>query len=433
MFFLAWCVMTVAVAFFFRIAIKLRSAPLIISLMFFTLIYVVRPGMLLLGANLIDPALFGKPDVLATGALAYALVYVLTALLTVMFLIGSQGMFGAGVYPSVGPKIDRLVMLAAIVFTLVSIPIGLQLYMKYGSIQGVLYASKISKDLQGTFGVRQIVGLGAFFSATTFLGEWQGARRLLPSLLFAGMFFVDLFIFSLWGSRLEPFVLLSGVMLVMVSKNGIITGKSLLSFVVLGALLLGSATFLYIYRLAELAGSWEVAMSRDLATTTAVSLHMTRFDSLMLVVQDFLSSRNSREGADFMNGLYMSVPRFLWPGKPESLLIGQWFRQWYEPDAVNGWTVGGPGEYLVNFGLLGVTIGGVVYGLLLTAAHNGFRKMGRQHPLSIMTSFVMILIVAPEGSIIQIIPRIILWCIPIWGICFLSRTRLSARQQVAAR
>lgn len=423
---LAWVVILVIVGVFFKVAMKLKSAPLLISLMFFSLIYVLRPGMLLLGANLISPSLFGSPDLLATSALIYSSVYTIFALITVLVFTISRVSFGAGLYPKVGPNVDEIVRVFAFLLTLVAIPIGLHLYMRFGSIQGVLYASKISKELQGTFASRQLVGLAAFFMSVTLLVEWQGRRRIILMFIYGGFFFLNLFIFSLWGSRLEPLVLLSGIMLVMVSRNGIISAKTLLKFVALGIVLLGSATFLYIYRLAELAGSWQVAMSRDIATTTAVSLHMTRFDSLMLVTQDFLNPLASRNGDDFLNGLIMAIPRLVWPEKPESLLIGQWFRQWYEPDAVNGWTVGGPGEYLVNFGPMGLVIGGVIYGMLLMTAHNGFCKMGRQHPLSVMTSFVVVLIVVPEGSIIQLIPRVILWVFPIWAVCVLSRIRSSS-------
>ncbi len=423
MFLTAWVLMILTLVTFFWVALRMKSAPIIISLMFFSMIYFLRPGMILVGANLINPALFGAVDDLAAQALMYAFLYTAAALVTVLFFETVVPGFGRSLYPTPTVQVETIVRVSAVVFSLGAVLIGLQLLARYGSVQGVIYASKISKDLAGTFAVRQVVGLGAFLASVAFLTEFQKGH-LIKGLIFGGFFLTNLFVFSLWGSRLEAFVMLSGAMLFVVARGGTITGRALVTFAFYGALLLGGATFLYIYRLAELAGSWEVALSRDLATTTAVSLHMTRFDSLMLVVQDFLTTLTSREGEDFFNGLIMAIPRAVWPDKPAQLLIGQWFRQWYEPNAVNGWTVGGPGEYLVNFGIVGVLIGGIVYGLLLTIIHNGYKKMGMTAPLSVMTSFILVLIVVPEGSIIQMIPRIILWCIPIWTLVLVARVRL---------
>lgn len=426
MFLAAWILMTLTLTAFFVLALKMRSAPIIISLMFFSLIYCIRPGMIYVGANLINPALFGATQDLATSALMYALLYTFAAFVTVFFLEATKPGIGQALFPKPGGQIDEFVRAGAIVFSLLGLVVGMQLLMRFGSVQGVIYASKISKDLAGTFAVRQVVGLGAFLASVAFLTAWQ--RKQIPgALFFAGCFFLNLFVFSLWGSRLEAFVLLSGSMLFMAARAGVITGKALVKFSLAGAALLFVATFLYIYRLAELAGSWEIALSRDLATTTAVSLHMTRFDSLMLVVQDFTTTLNSRQGEDFFNGMIMAIPRAIWPDKPSQLLIGQWFRQWYEPNAVNGWTVGGPGEYLVNFGTMGVLIGGVIYGLLLTIIHSGFVKMGETSPFSVMLSFVLVLIVVPEGSPIQMIPRVILWVVPIFLLVIAARVRWQAR------
>ena len=100
---------------------------------------------------------------------------------------------------------------------------------------------------------------------------------------------------------------------------------------------------------------------------------------------------------------------------------------------MNGWTVGGSAEYLVNFGFVGVLTGGCVYGLLLTIIHNGYKKMGMTAPLSVMTSFILVLIVVPEGSIIQMIPRIILWCFPSWTLVLVARVRLRSAAPHHAR
>jgi oligosaccharide repeat unit polymerase len=345
------------------------------------------------------------------------------AMLTVVMFNRILQPVGASFFPKCGPSIDKSIRVAAILFSLLAIVVALQLFKRYGSYQAVIYASKISKELEGTFGTRQIVALAAFFAITSGLN-----LRKEPGHRFRGMFYfalgaLNLYIFSLWGSRLEVFVMISGTVLFLFTKGRPITKRALLRFGIFGLGLLTFATWLYILRLYQLSGSWEIALSRDLFTTTAISLHMTRFDSLMLVVQDFNAGGDLRNGEDFYNGLIMVIPRFIWANKPSSLLIGQWFRQYYEPSAVNGWTVGGPGEYLINFGFFGVLLGGFLYGLMLCIVHSGIKKMGAGTPIAVMVSFVLVLIVIPEGSIIQMIPRIILWVVPIWAVLLMSQFR----------
>lgn len=425
MFFLAWMLICAALGLFFWVALSLRSAPIVLSLMFFALIYCIRPAMIMLGANLVNPALFNDSAELGAFALIYAFLYLSAALVTVVILSAVRPGLGAGLFPEMSSRVDTVSALVAILLTIVAMGIGVQLFLKFGSLQAILFAAKITKDLAGTFGLRSLVGLGAFFSSVALLISLRD-RRIGKTAIFSLCFGINLFVFSLWGTRLEAFVLLSGTLLVLTSRAGQIDLWGIAKFSVWGFCLLFGATVLYIYRLAQLSGSWEVAFSRDLTTTTAVSMHMTRFDSLMLVVQDFTSGLHTRVGEDFYNGLIMVIPRALWPDKPSQLLIGQWFRQWYEPNAVNGWTVGGPGEYLVNFGLAGVILGGIVFGVMLTVIHSGYRKMGADQPLSVMLSVVLVLIVVPEGSPIQLLPRVVLWCIPIWLVVWAARMRLRA-------
>lgn len=55
MFLTAWLLMILMLITFFWVALRMKSAPIIISLMFFSMIYFLRPGMILVGANLINP------------------------------------------------------------------------------------------------------------------------------------------------------------------------------------------------------------------------------------------------------------------------------------------------------------------------------------------------------------------------------------------
>lgn len=392
----------------------MNSVPIIVSLMFFSLIYILRPIMLLLGADTISPNLYSNVNVLGTYAILYALTYLGIAVLTVVTFHRILEPIGNRLFQKSDPATDGAIRAAAIIFSLLSIIVAAQLFQQYGGYQAVVYASKVAKDLEGTFGTRQIVALAALFSIVTALNLRRTPGRKTRAWFFFCLGAGNLYIFSLWGSRLEIFVMISATLFDLFIRGRTVTKRTLIQFSIFGLGLLALATWLYILRLAQLSGSWDIAVSRDLFTTTAISLHMTRFDSLMLVIQDFATGAALRNGEDFYNGLIMVIPRVFWPDKPSSLLIGQWFRQYYEPTAINGWTVGGPGEFLVNFGVVGVLMGGMFYGIMLCIIHSGIKKIGEGMPLAVMMSFVLVLVVFPEGSMIQMIPRIVLWVIPIW-------------------
>ena len=88
------------------------------------------------------------------------------------------------------------------------------------------------------------------------------------------------------------------------------------------------------------------------------------FDALLLAVRDWPSAHPYRGGEDFIVGAEGIVPRAMWPGKPANVRPGSWFRQVYEPTHPNGWPLGAVGDWYLNFGLLGVLVGGGLSGLL---------------------------------------------------------------------
>jgi len=392
--------------------------------MFFGMIYVLRPTMLLLGANPIEPQIFYDLSVNGSLACLSAALFCLLANLSFIYSRTLLVPIGRGLFPLATPSFYKLSGVFTLVLSGLSFLIVLSIFQKFGSVQGIVYAAKIEKSLQGTFAQRQIVALAAFFAITTGMHYfYEPNRNRLNAAFYLSLGGFNLFAFSLWGSRLEAFVMISAVIIYVASGGKELTKQALSKFMIAGLGLLSLATLLYIVRLAQLS-SWDVANSRDLFTTTAISLHMTRFDSLTLVHQDFSSPSTWRDGIDFYNGLIMSIPRSIWPGKPEDLLIGQWFRRVYQPSAVNGWTVGAPGEYLINFGWFGVLLGGAAWGVIMGILDAGLKfKIGQETPLGVMTGVVLALIVLPEGSPIQLLPRTILWVIPIWLTIMAARVR----------
>jgi len=398
---------------FMRKALRVGSVPVVLSLAFLALTHGARPAMLILGADPFTVALPPDTGDLSTRAMLYVTLYLGCAWIA----------FGV-TRPLVAPAIQvmprisiprfhrglRWTVRVAVVFALWLI--GWQ-FSRYGSLGDILVAAKIDKALAGTFGLRQIAGIGAIsaliLAADILISQRDKPARAVPWLAAAA---ISCFAFSLWGSRMEVGVLLLGFAATLaVGRAGGMSRQALMRLILWGGVLTVGVTWLYIYRLDVLNGGH--VRERDLQTTVAISLHMVRFDALMLVVQDFSNLGDLRKGEDFLNGLLIAVPRAVWEGKPDILLIGRWFRALYEPWAFNGWAVGVVGEYLLNFGTLGVVAGGTIYGTILQMIHRIYLKLGRTDPFSIMLCTVLTLLVFPEGSIIQALPRLILWVLPL--------------------
>jgi hypothetical protein len=398
---------------FMKKAIRVGSVPVVLSLAFFALTHGTRPLMLILGAAPFTAAL--PPDIgdLASRAMLYVLLYLACAWIA----------FGI-TRPILGPAVAVMPRMSAVHFrwgmrwtvriaTVFAIWLIVWQFSRYGSLSDILIAAKIDKALAGTFGLRQIAGLGAIgafmLAADIYVSRRYSTLRAIPWLAAAG---ICCFAFSLWGSRMEIGVLLLGfVAALAVGRGGEMSRPVLLKMIFWASILTAIVTWLYIYRLDLLSGGR--MRERDLSTTVAISLHMVRFDALMLVVQDFGDANTLRKGEDFLNGVLIAVPRAIWEGKPDILLIGRWFRALYEPWAFNGWAVGVVGEYLLNFGTLGVVVGGMIYGTILQMIHRIYLRLGRTDPFSIMLCTVLTLLVFPEGSIIQALPRFVLWVGPL--------------------
>lgn len=127
----------------------------------------------------------------------------------------------------------------------------------------------------------------------------------------------------------------------------------------------------------------------------AISMHGSQFDALMLAIRDFDVASGLRWGEDFFAGLAAMVPRQIWPDRP-IFNIGYWFRQMYEPQTQNGWPITPIGEWLVNFGWLGVAAGGALSGYILRAAQRVYDDLWR-NPWSMMMCVTVALFVAPGG------------------------------------
>lgn len=436
MFLIAFSVLVILLLFLLFLAINHNHTAAIVAIGFFCLIYLGRPLTLLFGAETVTPENLSEINLLGAKAAYIIVAFIVSAFVAFLCSRLVAVPLAIAVFPSrISPTSEHIFRLVGIAFALVSLVGIFVLFYTYGSAQNIISASKIDKALAGTFVIRQLAGLGAFFCLSLSVNSIRKKGSVFNTALLLLGGSTCLLSFLLWGTRLEVFVLLAGFgYCFAVTQDGILTSAAFLRIVALAVLFLVVATALYILRLYQLSGSWEIVFRRDLMTIVAISLHMIRFDALMLVIQDFWIPGELRNGEDFLNGILIAVPRFLWVDKPDSLLIGQWFRQYYEERAVNGWAIGAPGEYLLNFGFPGVIAGGAIYGFMLRVLESGYRRLDMSHPVAILIVFICVLIVFPEGSIIQIIPRIVLWIVPIWSLMILGNymDRLRAQKRLSS-
>lgn len=155
----------------------------------------------------------------------------------------------------------------------------------------------------------------------------------------------------------------------------------------------------------------DASMWRQLSLAT----NATYYDAAMLSFRDWPSEHDYRNGYDFVTGLVAFVPRVLWAGKPDSIAPGRWFRQVYQPDKVNGWPMGAAGLWYLNFGWLGLILGGLLSGLLLGA----LAKAQRLRPDNGLNTAVAVMVgvfVVGIGWDSDTLLRLLIWVGPLWVI-----------------
>ncbi|MDQ4143769.1 MAG: oligosaccharide repeat unit polymerase, partial [Actinomycetota bacterium] len=165
----------------------------------------------------------------------------------------------------------------------------------------------------------------------------------------------------------------------------------------------------------------DVLISGEVAGTIAgettirqvsVAANVTYYDALILAKRDWTSTYPLREGEDYVIGLSGVVPRIVWESKPPNVSPGSWFRRVYEPEKVNGWPIGPVGEWYVNFGVVGVFLGGFISGVLIRIISRA-EQNSLPTPLSYVSLVGLSLFIFPMGYNTETPIRIIAWLFPL--------------------
>jgi oligosaccharide repeat unit polymerase len=259
---------------------------------------------------------------------------------------------------------------------------------------------KFERALVGLYFLRQFSAIGitlAIFTLYYFL-YLQRVRGIdLPRwqvLAAAACIGVNAFGIYAWGQRYGVAMAFVGLV---VGYHYFVARLSLLRLAVLGGLFLALFLGLRVIRdtLVFPEGVISPLEGANIWRQTAIAMHGSQFDAFLLVLRDFDLEAGLRWGEDFWAGLAALAPRALWPDRPP-FNPGAWFRQLYEPETQNGWPVTPIGEWLINFGWIGVAVGGAISGYLTRAAQQVYDDLWK-NPWSMMMSFVVALFVIPGG------------------------------------
>ncbi len=387
------------------------------------------------------------PDYLFTGDAPL----VRTNLLIVLFLLAlAGGLFLGGlttaratwVFPSFSGQLSiQRGVKASLVLTFVSSALTLVLLAHYGGFAGLIRAGKLQGDLAGLFALRIIPGLGAVVASATFLelvrrrGRRFSSDARLLAVGSAGMAVLNgIWVFA-WGARsllaIVVFMLLAGYVVFRTHDKPRRVRRRQLWAGLIVVCLVATGTIVGLRIVRDLTSRGVVNTSiagQSAVRQVSVASNATYYDAFVLAVRDWPSLHEYRNGSDFYSGAVAIIPRAVWRGKPTDTTPGQWFRQIYEPTVLNGWPMGSAGEWYLNFGIIGVSVGGLVSGLCLSFASRSLRD-GAASPMVFVTTLIIGLQVLEIGFNTQTPVRWVAWCLPILLISPYLRLRRQPSRQ----
>ncbi|MEM9891860.1 MAG: hypothetical protein AAF962_13425 [Actinomycetota bacterium] len=343
--------------------------------------FLFRAGLLVMGLDsFIFPALGseGVPDQARAVEDALVALVVWQALVSVGVVLGRRlvaprRLVGGSLRAISTSRLRHLLLVAAAVGSAVAVAV---VASEAGGIEDTIAASKAEKALGGLFFLQFIPIAGMLWASHLALDERDRLKSLcywISSTGFAATVMI-------WGSR-RVLVVLAALIVVSMLRSSVSARIDLARLVLLAPatipLLLGLSIALRRWRDGAIGGgiSGKVA-SEPIWRQASLSANATYFEAFTLATRDFPEVHSYWGAQPFMDGLLGVVPRLLWSGKPEGVAIGAEFRQIYEPQILNGWPVGGVGEWYLSFGWFGLLVGALLSGFLLSALGNTIRKYG---------------------------------------------------------
>ena len=380
-----------------------------------------------------------------------------------LFLIGFSGAYVVSEQVTTGlnrfmpvawrvPTIDRQVKLV-MYLTAAATVISVVLLHRYHGVAGLLRAGKVQGSLAGSFVLRIVPAVGAVTAASLALACWKGEeqamnRRTIGLLALAASMLNAGFVL-LWGSRqaaaIVLLIVLAGGWLVRRGDERLADGGSgkadaghtraarskprIVRLFAIGLVLVVAISGLRIVRDTLLIGHTSSAIQgQSTVRQLSVATNSTYFDAFLLADRDWPSRYSYRGGEDFRVGVEAIVPRKVWAGKPDAVTPGSWFRQTYEPGIPNGWPLGAVGDWYLNFGFLGIFIGGTLSGALFASLMATWWR-APWSPFTIASLTCVVAFVVPTGIEALTPLRWVQWAVPL----LVCARYLSVPEHVPAR
>jgi hypothetical protein len=415
----------------YRLLVKHPADIFAVTLYVTAYLFVLRPLVLALGID--DPYpqyLFGDHRPLLIEAELFGILWL------VSMIAGTR--FGNGFAPVVAPAFPRAdglpstrkLLLISVVMTAATVGITLYLLQQYGSFSGLMRAVKVEKALAGLYFLRQVGSLAVFISLATVLCAiarnrmHDRVRETWIVVLGLACFIFGIACTYAWGNRMSAAFGTLGLVLGLMSLR---RSFSWVRFALSVGVILALLTGLRLVRDLSTAGRMYTIEQADgnAVQVVMVSTHGTRFDALMLLLRDIHHLIPVRWGLDFYYGLLSIVPRLVWDEKPAKLFPGEWFRQVYEPAVINGWPFTTPGEWLVNFGLLGLVFGGILSGVVFRGIQLRYSDIAT-NPFTIVLTLIVGGLVFDHGVNTLWLQSYVWWIPPLFILTYYVRSRQSA-------
>ena len=310
------------------------------------------------------------------------------------------------------PLMSAMVLLSGI-----ALIIALYQTASYGGIQGAIVAAK-SERVSGQGLLRIPATMALILSCAGFhaipRGTEANASHRALQVISAACIGASVLSASLWGSR--QFIVLAlayvfgapAIHAFRQSQRGWWIKSAIVSTVVIAV-----GFGLRIYRDNALGGETAVSAAQgNLFRQISISANGTTLDSSLLAAKDFPAHAEYRGGQDFITGIYGAMPASLRPDNSEIDTVGAAFHRLYEPTATSGWPIGAPTEWYINFGWIGVVVGGLVSGIAYKAINAGMHRSGNPE-LGAMVGLLLTLIVFPLGISASTPNRFVIHIVPL--------------------
>ena len=292
---------------------------------------------------------------------------------------------------------SQKLLMCAIGLSAISISFNAAIYFKFGSIAGVTVASKISKELSGSFVYLTMASLATCITMLAFFVHYEqkkGPKNKALYCCLSVLVAVNFLILFAWGNRY--FIALLSLIFV-ISFHFNIRKFNFFEILFIVCIMIGVLQGLKLVRWYFITQGLDSSakLAESFWRSISTSLHLNRYDSFALALQDAGKVFPFRNGQDFLNGARSILPSFIYDQK-ESFHIGGWFVKVYLPNRINGWPVSVIGSWYVNFGYLGVLAGAGLSAFMATIFDNLMLKL-RSHSIATFLATVFGLLVFEGG------------------------------------